>query len=252
MSAIGIVIPLTLIALVVAAAFWLTRAIVHAAQLTFLVRLVCAVAVAGSALFTGVELFMSFVQNQTSVTALLSGRVPTLTIPDLDGTTAATVLQAGDQTATFLVTGLTLVPRLLLALEGLLKFATVCFFALGLWRLAGNVGRGKPFARLSRTFMGGAALLLASSFAWTLAGGLGNAMATDQALRFRSMAYTGNDPAVVEAMSNGDLSGLGWPIPADTIANFSFAPLAGALILAVIGVAFAAGERMQQDVEGLV
>ena len=48
------------------------------------------------------------------------------------------------------------------------------------------------------------------------------------------------------------LSYLGWPEPAPWSVNFSFLPFAVALVLALLGLAFRAGERLQAETEGLV
>lgn len=252
MTAVLFLILLVILGGLVAFTLWLRHATVNPRSLALVVKIVCIVAVVGAALFTGYELFMSLVRNQTTVTAHLVATVPALNIQGLDGTTFAQIESAGEQRATFVVSGLTLVPRLLLALGALLRLAMVCVFAYGIWRLAQNVGRDRFTARASKVFMAGAVLLFAAYFVWTLADGLGSVMAAEQALTFSSMTYTGDDPAIMDAMASGDLTVLGWPVASGTIAFVSLAPLAVAVGLALIGVALAAGERLQEDVEGLV
>jgi hypothetical protein len=97
-----------------------------------------------------------------------------------------------------------------------------------------------------------ASVLLAGDFLWSIAGGTGAYMAGQEALQIHG--WSGPDSALggLPIESATAPSYLGWPEPASWSITVSFVPIAVALVLALLGLAFRAGERMQVETEGLV
>lgn len=204
-------------------------------------------------LFVVIDLVNSLALDRTQVTVPLTPRVPKVDIPGLVlGPPPATILDAGQGAATFTISGLTWAPRLLLAATTLIQAAVMVFLALLVFRLAGNVRGGRPFGGLSRMFVQGGGLLFAGYLLWSILGSVGSALAGDQALGIHQASYTGTNPLVDQAFLNGDYVSLGWPEPAMWGVWLESWPVGVAFALVLASAAFAAGERMQDDTEGLV
>lgn len=108
------------------------------------------------------------------------------------------------------------------------------------------------FKGLARLMVRGGVLLFATYVTWTLLAGIGEAMAAEQALRIAGWTYEGSDPFLQEVFMGDSLAVFGLPVPADWNVTFETWPILIACALVLLGAAFSAGERMQEDTEGLV
>lgn len=217
------------------------------------VEVVAVVTIAVVGLFALVALYATFIGDQTVVAVALEPRVPAVDIPGLElDPPIATILAADGATASYTVSGLTWLPRTLLAAANLLQAALTIYFAWTIRKLARNVRKAVPFEGLSQLLVGGGVLLFAAYLTWSILGSTGSAIAAEQALGIHGASYTGDNPLVTTAMQFGDYSSLGWPQPANWGVMFDSAPVGIAFALVLVGAAFAAGERMQRDTEGLV
>ncbi len=217
------------------------------------VEVVAAVTIALVGLFAVTTLFQSLVNDRTVATLAVQPRVPSVDVPGLElDAPIATVLGADGATVTYAVSGLTWLPRVLLAAANLLQVALTIYFAWTIRKLARNVRKAVPFEGLSQLLIGGGVLLFAAYLTWSILGSAGSAIAAEQVLGIHGASYTGDNPLVIAAMEIGDYSSLGWPAPANWGVMFDSAPVGIAFALVLVGVAFAAGERMQRDTQGLV
>lgn len=251
MAAITLFLTLFLVVLFVGIPMLLLRA--KGPTIARVVEILAVLTVIAVVVFTAVTLWQSLGFNRTTVSLQLAPRIPAVEVPGLTlDPPRATIEEAGESAATFLVTGLTWAPRLLLAAATLLQSAMIVYFAFMIGKLARNVRAGVFFKGLSSLFVGGGLLLLASYLACRVLVSVGSAIAASQALTVRAWSYTGDDPRLEELTVNGDFAALGWPQAADWSVTFETLSIGVAFALVLLGAAFAAGERMQRDTEGLV
>ena len=194
----------------------------------------------------------SMIGDTTTVQVPLAVHTPDVRIPGVVIEKPSAVIVAGGvDRATLTIHGLSWEARSLLSLEIILQVGAVVFLAWVIRRLARNIQAGQPFARLSRPLVQAAAVLFGGGFLWSIAGGIGAYLAGREALEIHG--WSAPDSVVGGlADSTTALSYLGWPEPADWSVSFTLLPFAVAIVLALLGLAFRTGERLQADTEGLI
>lgn len=231
------------VATLVAPGAWLAR----------MVEVMCWAVIVIAAVYGAITIGQSLIGNTTTVQVPIAVHTPEVKVPGVViEKPAALIVSGGVDRATLTIRGLSWEPRILLALETLLQAGAVVYLAWVIRRLAHNIREGVPFARLSRPLVRAAAVLFVGGFLWSIAGGTGAYLAGREALEIHG-GY-GPDSALggLPVDMATALSYLGWPEPASWSVNFSFLPFAVALVLALLGLAFRAGERLQAETEGLV
>lgn len=165
----------------------------------------------------------------------------------------ATIVGAESVTATVTITHLSWGARLLVVASEVIKALVVAYFAWLVFVLARGVRANDPFPGLARHIRRSGIVLFLSYVTVQVLDALASNQAAHQALGLVGGAsYEGNNPLIEERLMKGYLPIEGWPEPADFALQFEFIPLAVALILVLLGAVFAAGEKMQHDVDGLV
>jgi hypothetical protein len=164
----------------------------------------------------------------------------------------AVILSGGADRATLTIKGLSWESRIWLAIEVLLQSAVAVVLALVVKRLAANMRAERPFSGLARPMLVSAYVLFVGAGLWSIAGSIGAYMAGREALQIHG--WSGPDSVFGSVPWDGweALSYFGWPEAGDWSVTFSAVPFACAFVLALVGLAFRAGERMQADSEGLV
>jgi hypothetical protein len=217
------------------------------------VEVACWAAIVIAVVAGAVMITQSLVVNQTTVAVPLAVHTPDVKVPGVELLKpTATILSGGADRATLTIKGLSWEPRIWLAIEALLQSTVAVVLALVVKRLATNMKAERPFAGLARPMLISAYVLFVGSVLWSIAGSIGAYMAGREALQLNG--WVGPDTVFGGAALDGleALSYFGWPEAGDWSVNFSFVPFAVAFILALLGLAFRAGERMQADTEGLV
>ena len=211
-------------------------------------------AVIGIAVVAGaVTMGTSFIGNETTVTVPIAVHTPDVKVSGVEIVKPdATITSGGVDRATMTIHGLSWEPRIWLALEILIQTGVAVAIALVVKRLAANMRAERPFSGLARPLLISAYVLFGGSVLWSVAGSIGAHLAGVEALEVHGWTATGVVNADDFPSTVTDLSYLGWPEPASWSVNFSFVPFAVAFILALLGLAFRAGERLQSDAEGLV
>lgn len=195
----------------------------------------------------------SLIGNVTTFQVAVESHVPEVRLPGLVvDRPSALITSGGVDRATLTVSGLGWAGRLLLASETLLQAAVTIVIALMVLRLARNVRVGRPFDGLNNAVITSAVVLFVGAGLWSVVGGIGSYIAGREALEIHGMsAAEGTIGAQLFPDTVGGLSYYGWPSPTLSIV-VPFWPLGIAAALALLGLAFRAGERMQADTEGLV
>jgi len=214
----------------------------------------CRVVVAVVVVWLLVTIGLTLVSDTTTVAVPLAVHPPAVKLPGLSiDLPPASIVAGGADRATLTVTGLSWGSRLLLAGAALLKGAVAIVIVLIVGRLAGNLQTERPFGGLATPLLRGAVVLGVGSIAWSLLESIGAFWAGQEALGVHGWGGEESGPWVDFFPTNAaDLSYLGWPEPALWSVTFSFFPLAAALAMALLGLAFRAGEQLQSDTEGLV
>ncbi|PZQ90389.1 MAG: hypothetical protein DI534_04020 [Leifsonia xyli] len=213
--------------------------------------IVVAVVVAGFALVTAAT---------TLVADTVTASFPVQTLPleappgvDFLRGPAAAIVSGGLDHATAQLTGLSIATRALLASGTLLWAAMIVVVALTVARLASSVVAGGAFRPgAARAFTVSAVAVFVGGGLSSMLTQLGEWRVSDEALRVEGWGYTGSAAPT-------SLSDLGWPDPALFLLTFEWWPLLIAFALAVVGLAFRAGELLraraesaERDAEGLV
>lgn len=197
----------------------------------------------------------SLIGDTTTVSVPLVAQLPGVRLPGLtiDAPASASILSGGADRATLTLTGLSWTSRSLLAASAIVQAAVAIVLTLLVMRLAANMRADKPFRGLARPLVVSGFVLFVGAGVWSLVGSIGAAMAGREALEIHGWTYAGGgaDPSQFPT-SIEDLAYLGWPEPAGMSVTFSFVPFLVACALALLGMAFRVGERMQADTEGLV
>jgi hypothetical protein len=221
------------------------------------VEIACWAAIVIAVVAGGVTIVQSLAVNQTTVAVPLMVHTPDVKVPGVELLRPdAVILSGGADRATLTIKGLSWESRIWLAIEVLFQAGVAVALALVVKKLATNMRRERPFAGLARPMLTSAYVLFGGSVAWSVAGSIGAHMAGIEALELHGWTVTG--PLESGATSGDfpssltDWSYLGWLEPADWSVTFSFLPFAVAFVLALLGLAFRAGERMQADTAGLV
>jgi hypothetical protein len=168
----------------------------------------------------------------------------------------AVIISGGADRATLTIKGLSWESRIWLAIEVLLQSGVAVAIAFVVKKLATNMRAERPFSGLARPLLISAYILFGGSALWSVAGSIGAHLAGVEALELHGWTVTGVLAAGADAgdfpSSLTDWSYLGWLEPAEWSVTFSFLPFAVAFVLALLGLAFRAGERLQADTAGLV
>lgn len=223
-------------------------------RLVRFVEIACWVIVGVAIVWTLATIGLSLVGGTTTVEVPLAVHAPAVKVPGLSiDLPPAAIVAGGADRATLTVTGLSWTSRSLLAAATLLKGGVAIVIALIVARLGRNLQAQRPFAGLAAPMLRGALALFVGSLAWSLLDSFGAYLAGQEALAVHSWGAEASGIWVDSfPQKAADLSYLGWPEPAMWSVTFSFFPLVAALALALLGLAFRAGERMQADTEGLV
>jgi hypothetical protein len=217
------------------------------------VEIACWAAIVIAVVAGVVTVAQSLVVNQTTVAVPLAVHTPAVKVPGVELLKPdAVILSGGADRATLTIEGLSWEPRIWLAIEVLLQSAVAVLLALVVKRLAINMKAERPFSGLARPMLISAYVLFVGSALWSIAGSIGSYMAGREALQLHG--WSGPDSVFGSVPLDGweALSYFGWPEAGDWSVSFSFLPFAAAFVLALLGLAFRAGERMQADSEGLV
>jgi hypothetical protein len=247
LSLLGFALAAGVIALVVAALVtpgpWLAR----------MVEVTCWAVIVIAAITGAISIGQSLIGDTTTVQVPIAVHTPEVRVPGVViEKPAAVIVSGGVDRATLTIRGLSWEPRILLALETLLQSGAVVYLAWVIRRLAHNIREGAPFAGLSRPLVRAAGVLFLGGFLWSIAGGTGAYLAGREALEIHAGYWPDSvlgGPRVDMATA---LSYLGWPEPGTWSVNFSMLPFAVALVLALLGLVFRMGERLQADTDGLI
>lgn len=217
------------------------------------VQIACWAAIAIAVVAGAVTIGQSLIGDQTTVAVPLAVHTPDVRVPGVELVKPdAVILSGGADRATLTITGLSWESRLWLAIEVLLQSAVAVVLALVVKRLAANMRAERPFSGLARPMLVSAYVLFVGAGLWSIAGSIGAYMAGREALQIHG--WSGPDSVFGSVPLDGweALSYFGWPEAGDWSVTFSAVPITCAFVLALLGLAFRAGERMQADSEGLV
>lgn len=163
----------------------------------------------------------------------------------------ASVVGGGILTAEVDIVGLGLDARLWLAGGHALQGITFTLIGLVVALLCHRMLAGSPFRpTLARSIMAVAATIAAGGIAWQICFGIGGSSASYQLLSLSGWASEGPSSEITNYLLE-HFEATGLPQPTFLI-DLGFWPLMLGLALAVIGVAFQHGARLQRDTEGLV
>jgi hypothetical protein len=218
------------------------------------VEFACWAAIAIAIIAGAVTIGQSLGVNQTTVAVPLAVHTPDVKVPGVELLKPdAVILSGGADRATLTIKGLSWESRIWLAIEVLLQCAVAVVLALVVKRLAVNMRAERPFSGLARPMLLSAYVLFVGAGLWSIAGSIGAYMAGREALQIRG--WSGPDSVFGVSFpvdSWTALSYLGWPEAGDWSVTFSAIPFAVAFVLALLGLVFRAGERLQIDTAGLV
>jgi hypothetical protein len=187
----------------------------------------------------------------------LSGDTTTVTVPisqmpvkvpsgvTLDGL-RATISDGGFDRVTVTAAGLSVGARWTAAASVLLAMATAIVVAFVVLRLVRSTQEGDPFALGSRALIRTGLVVLVGGTASVWVGDVGDWLAS------RELFGTGGWSGVDVGADVTSLSQLGWPEPAAFRLDLPWAPLAVAVVLALLAAVFRQGARLRADTEGLV
>ncbi len=216
------------------------------------VEIACLAVIAAVATFAAISIINSLFGNTTNVEVVLAANPPQIKLPGFSfepGTAA--ILSGGVDRATITVSGLSWLPRALLAATTAVQAFVTITIVWTIRTIARQTRAGKPFDRTPQLLMGCALLLFAGSFAWAVLGDTGAYLAGEEAL---DVSGWGTDQALTSYLGQTELNAydLGWPETAHWQVNLPMLPLGVAFGLALLSLVFAAGQKMQEDTEGLI
>lgn len=206
---------------------------------------------------------ITFVATVITIVTTLVSEVVSVTIPvrqfwpdvhpwvTLTGAPDASIVGGGFSTATVDIIGLGLDARLWLAGGHALQGLTFTLIAVVVAMLSHRMLAGSPFrTALARSITVVAVVIAAGGMAWQLCFGIGGSIASEQALFVSGWTSGGPTSEITDyVLEHFESTGL----PESTLMiDLGFWPLLLGLALAVIGLAFRHGERLQRDTEGLV
>lgn len=223
------------------------------APLIRFVEVACWVAIVVSAVSCAAVVGQSLIGNQTTVQVPLAVHTPDVLLPGVTVVKpAATIVSGGADRATLTITGLGWASRIILSVSTITQAAVTIVVALVILRLARNLRAEKPFGGLAQPLLVCGGVIFSGALVWSVAESIGSYLAGQEALRIQGWASTSEVLGSWVPDSATALSYLGWPEPANWSVNLSFLPFGAACVLALLGLAFRSGERMQADTEGLV
>jgi len=213
------------------------------ANLLRIVMAVAFLAIAVSAIWA-ISGVLAIVADSVSVT------VPIDTMPvqvpagvTLEGP-LATISTGGFDRVHVTATGLSLAARVVLGAATVLSAATAFAVAVVVLRLARSTRDGNPFAVGPRALVITGWVTLVGGTVATWVGNIGDWLASRDL--FGLNGWSGTNPDVL------NLSELGWPDPAALRLDLPWAPVAIALVMAMLAGVFRYGERLRRDADGLV
>ncbi|MFT3968948.1 MAG: hypothetical protein QM695_01370 [Micropruina sp.] len=216
-------------------------------------EIACVVIIVVTIIATGLIIAGSLSGDYTTVTVPVVARTPEVILPGVVvNKPSATILSGGVDQATLSLRGLSLRARLLLTAGLAIQAATIVLIAWTMRRLARNLLSEQPFTELSRPLFRVAWILFAGSVLSAVLSDVGSSLAGQEALGVYGWGTEAGFRWPDLELTADSLAYLGWPEPAPLSITIPWAPLAAALGLALLGLAFRAGERMQADTAGLV
>ncbi|MFT4216759.1 MAG: hypothetical protein QM619_06180 [Micropruina sp.] len=222
-------------------------------RLVRFVDIACLVVIVFTVIGAGLTIAGSLSGDYTTVSVPLVVRTPDVIVPGVVvDKPPATILSGGVDQATLVLRGLSWQARLPLAAGTAIQAAVIVLIAWTMRRLARNLRSGQPFTDLSRPLFRVAAILFVGTLLYALVNAIGSDLAGQEALAIQGWGSDETSPWPKTGVTRDQLSYLGWPEPATFRIMFPWTPFAVALGLAVLGLAFRAGERMQTDTAGLV
>lgn len=222
-------------------------------RLVRFVEIACVVIIVVTVIATGLIIGGSLSGDNTTVTLPVVARTPDVIVPGLVvDKPSATIISGGVDQATLVIRGLSMPTRLLLTTGFALQAATIVLIAWTMRRLARNLLSEQPFTELSRPLFRVAWILFAGSVLSAILSDVGSSLAGQEALRVHGWGTKAGFRWPDLELTAENLAYLGWPEPGPLSITIPWTPLAAALGLALLGLAFRAGERMQADTAGLV
>lgn len=219
--------------------------------IALLVEVLCWGAIAVSVALTALTLRDSLFYNRTRVTVLLTPSIPQLMGPaEMIDAPLAHIVEGGADRATMVLTQLTIGTRMTIATASVVLLAVVVTLGILIAKMARNLRLGQPFHRLSGLLLIAAVVLFVGFTGWSVLDGLGSWLAGQEALAPGWM-YAIEGMRGMEVLPS-DFARYGWLSPADWTLTINIWPLLCAMALAILGVIFRSGEKLQQDTEGLV
>ena len=199
---------------------------------------------------TGSDLLADVVSVHLPVQSFWPALEPSVT---LSPAPVAMVVGGGFSSGDVMVRGLGFDARIWLAMGDLARGVIPVSISICLALLAQRLLRGDPFDRqMSRAAFATASFVGVGGLIWQLCSGTGESIASAQVLAVTG--WTINDSDVL----GDDLSAVGWPLPSVGGLIDSW-PIAAALAIAAVGVAFRYGETvtadraaLKRETEGLV
>lgn len=213
------------------------------------VPIIAAIVVGAAAIWTILPIAASLIGDSTTVSVPLEPFTPHAAAGITLDPLPATITGGGVDRASLSLTGLSLPTRILLALGQLAAAGIVIAVSIVATRLARSLQDSDPFRSGSRALVTCAAIVVVGGIASSVLGDWGAWRAGQEALGVHSWA----SGASLIVDSPALLAQYGWPQPAPFLSlTVSWWPLLGGMGLALIAAAFRAGERLRNDVRGLV
>lgn len=153
---------------------------------------------------------------------------------------SARVIGGGFDLANASVAGLTLDARIWIAAGQLFHGSIIVAIGIAIALLTSRLLRGTPFDRtLSKTAFATGAAIGIGGILWQVCSGIGGSLVSAQVLTVTGWSI--DDKEVT-----GGPSEIGWPLPSLGF-GVDFWPIAAALAIVAIGIAFRYGETLQAD-----
>lgn len=227
----------------------------HTKYLALSVEVICWVVTGAFLVLVAWNATMSFYHDRTVVEVALRPQIPQLPAGFEGYGGPATVVSGGADRATLELAGLSMSTKMLLFMASLVMLAVIASLSVLAWRTAHNLRLRRPFKGLARVFLASAGIVLVGAALWSILAGTGSYQAGIEAfypVAADGVAINGPLPDGSFPESPADLVRYGWLDPAPLTLTLSLWPVVAAFVLAMLGVIFRLGEKMQKDTEGLV